>query len=196
MSHSVLRNRSLLTRVQVTPPGFIWLTGSSSSTLPTLQRFSRNCSITHFIAVSFLARFSYAKQPVVPANIYSARLTEPVWKPASDNEDTHQSSVVFAHMLHLLFRLQSWFLHLSQAVCHHGRPAGYPKQHQPCNEGEGSFLPKVLVAKSRTTEWNVACQSPNWRKKKQHPAFPPTQLCHESPWLMASTLKNVKTFPN
>lgn len=71
-------------------------------------------------------------------------------------------------------------------------PAGYPKQYQLCNREEGSFLPKVLVVKSQTAEWNSVCQSPKKKKK----AFPPTHLSHlpNSPCLMASTLENIRFF--
>lgn len=93
-------------------------------------------------------------------------------------------------------------------------PAGYPKQYQLCNGEEGSFLPKVLMAKSQTTEWNSVCQSPNCRNKKKKnqtrkkpqknqkktktkkklfcpPIFP---VSPNSPWLMANTLENIRFF--
>lgn len=80
-------------------------------------------------------------------------------------------------------------------------PAGYPKQYQLCNGEGGSFLPKVLVVKSQTTEWNSVCQSPNW-KNKTKPSKKNKKLFHppifpvspNSPWLMASTLENIRFF--
>lgn len=66
-----------------------------------------------------------------------------------------QVRAAFAHTLHLLLGFQSWFLRLSQGVCHHF--SSEAQQDIPNNTSfatgkKVSFLPKVLVVKSQQSE--------------------------------------------
>lgn len=157
--------------VKVSPWWFIWLPGFYSSDLhiPTLHCFSRNSTIIHFIVASYLSRFS----SVIQSSQFSQEAFEVLYlhSPFSNWQATMKT-----HTSQCSFCSHAWFavqipelVFTSVTGCLSSlllrSPAGYPKQYQPCNGEKGSFLPKVLVAKSQTTEWNIVCQSPNWRNK-------------------------------